>query len=200
MVILLIGAGFSSVALVSRLNTFHLPGNHQGYAPEQPIAYSHRLHAGELMIDCMYCHAGADRSRHAAIPSANICMNCHKLVKDTFGAIKDDSESVSPELQKLYDSLGLDEDRVRDPEKEQKPVQWIKVHNLPDFVYFDHSSHVNSGVSCQRCHGPVETMERMHQVEDLTMGWCINCHRKVNETGVAGQKVHASLDCSTCHY
>ncbi len=198
--ILLVGAVFSILSLAMRTDAFHLPGNHEGYAPEQPIAYSHRLHAGELGIDCRYCHSGADNSRHAGIPAGNVCMNCHKFVTASFGATKEDPTFVAPELQKLYDTLGLDENRELDPTKEHRAVEWIKVHNLPDFVYFDHRSHVTAGVECQQCHGPVETMERMYQVSDLTMGWCVNCHRQVNEVGVGGKDVHASIDCSVCHY
>lgn len=199
-VILLMGVVFSIIALGARLSAFHLPGNHEGYAPEQPIAYSHRLHAGELGIDCLYCHAGAEKSRHAGIPAANICMNCHQFVTATFGAIKEDPTTVAPELAKLYGSLDLDAERLPKPDGNGKPIEWVKVHNLPDFVYFDHRAHVGAGVACQSCHGPIETMERVHQEEDLTMGWCVNCHRKVNETGVGGKRVNASLDCVTCHY
>lgn len=198
--ILLIGAVFSVFALASRISTYHLPGNHQDYSPEQPIAFSHRLHTGELMIDCLYCHAGAEKSRHAGIPPESTCMNCHKYVTAAFGAYKEDQTAVSTELKKLYDSIGLDDNREVTADKEHKSLEWIKVHNLPDFVYFDHRAHVTAGVTCQSCHGPVESMERMHQVENLTMGWCINCHRKVNLTGVGGKKVYATLDCSVCHY
>ena len=96
--------------------------------------------------------------------------------------------------------MGLNKEMQPDPSKPRKPVAWIRVHKLPDFVYFDHRPHVNAGVVCQRCHGPIETMERVRQVEDLSMGWCVNCHREVNQTGVAGKPVEASTDCDTCHY
>ncbi len=199
-VILLLGVTFSIIALAARLSAFHLPGNHEGYSPEQPIAYSHRLHAGELGIDCLYCHAGAETSRHAGIPAASICMNCHKNVTAAFGAFKLDPTTVSPDLATLYGSLDLDENRLPKTDGAGEPIEWVKVHNLPDFVYFEHRAHVGAGVSCQTCHGPVETMERMSQQEDLTMGWCVNCHRDVNKNGVGGQKVDASLDCITCHF
>lgn len=210
-VVLLIGATFSTATLMARLGAFHLPGNHQGYSPVQPIAFSHRLHAGELLIDCKYCHFGSQSSRHAGIPAASICMNCHALVTDTLGSLRAEDEKakeekrkpnrmVSQELQKLYDTLGLDEEMKLKPHRHPKPIEWIQVHNLPDFVYFNHSTHVASNIGCDRCHGVVETMERVSQVEDLSMGWCVNCHRNVNEIGVGGQTVNASTDCGACHY
>jgi hypothetical protein len=166
----------------------------------QPIAYSHRLHAGEMQIQCQYCHFGADKSRHAGIPPASVCMNCHKFVTASLGAVRAEDEDaakekraprpiVSPELRKLYDAVNTG-----------TPIAWNRIHSLPDFVYFDHRPHVNAGVACQQCHGPVEAMERVRQVSDLTMGWCVNCHRDSNRTGVAGRTVYASINCSTCHY
>ncbi len=210
-VVLFVGATISVAALVPRIGAFHLPGNNQGYAPEQPIAFSHRLHAGELLIDCLYCHHGAEKSRHAGIPSADVCMNCHQFVTATWGAVRAEDDLaqeedrkperiVSGELQKLYDALALDETLKRDPERESSPIEWIKVHTVPDFVFFDHRPHVSAGVACQRCHGPVETMERMRQAESLSMGWCVNCHRQVRQTGVGGQSVNPSIDCVACHY
>ena len=191
---------FSVILLASRAAMFHLPGNQQGYEPVQPIAYSHRLHAGELQIQCQYCHFGADKSRHAGIPPASVCMNCHKFVKAPLGAVRAEDALaekekrpprpvVSPELQKLYDAI----DRGQ-------PIAWTRIHSLPDFAYFDHRPHVNAGVACQQCHGPVETMERVRQVSDLSMGWCVNCHRESNRTGVGGRRVYASTNCSTCHF
>ena len=191
---------FSGVLLASRSAMFHLPGNHQGYEPVQPIAYSHRLHAGELQIQCQYCHFGADKSRHAGIPPAAVCMNCHKFVTASLGATRAEDELaekekrpprpvVSSELRKLYDAVNTG-----------TPIAWTRIHALPDFAYFDHRPHVNAGVACQQCHGPVESMERVRQVSDLTMGWCVNCHRASNRTGVAGRRVNASINCSTCHF
>jgi hypothetical protein len=107
---------------------------------------------------------------------------------------------VSPELQKLYDALALDAKLEPDPAKHPEPIAWVRVHNLPDFTCFDHRSHVNAGVTCQHCHGPVETMERVRQVADLSMGWCVNCHRESANNGVAGKKVRHSTDCSVCHH
>ena len=202
---------FSMAVLASHEDGVHVLWNRQGYAPEQPIAFSHRLHAGELQVDCHYCHSGAEKSRHAGFPAASICMNCHRFVPALLGAIRAEDELaqaenrprlpvVSPEIQKIYDALALDANMQRDLERTREPVRWIKVHSVPDYVYFDHRPHVNAGVACQRCHGAVETMERVRQVEDLSMGWCVNCHRRVNEIGVGGRKVHASVDCVTCHY
>ena len=210
-VILVVSLGFSVLLLVPKRRSVHLPGNQQGYEPTQPIAFSHRLHAGELQITCLYCHAGAETSRHAGIPAANVCLNCHKFVTAPLGAIRAEDELaqkekrpprriVSPELQKLYGALALDEKMQSDPAKMGTPVAWIKIHNVPDFAYFDHRAHVRVGVTCQQCHGPVESMEQVRQVEDLTMGWCVNCHRDANRHGVAGRTVQASIDCATCHY
>lgn len=188
-----------------------LPGNQQGYEPVQPIAYSHRLHAQELQIGCLYCHFGAEKSRHAGIPPAGVCMNCHRFVIASLGAIRAEHEQaqrenrqprtvVSPELAKLYEAMGLNKESPQDGGKPTKPLAWIRVHKLPDYVYFDHRAHGNAGVECQRCHGPVETMERVRQVGNLSMGWCVNCHRELHQTGVAGRPVEASIDCDTCHY
>ncbi|MBI3682661.1 MAG: cytochrome c3 family protein [Acidobacteria bacterium] len=208
--ILLVASGYAALAVAPRMNGYRLPGIHQGYAPVQPIAYSHRLHAGELQVACLYCHSAAERSRHAGIPAASICMNCHKQVTASFGAVRQEEELaekakrkprpvVSPELGKLYAALGLNQTLDRDPSLPQKPISWVRVHNLPDFVYFDHRAHVAAGVACQTCHGPVETMERMRQHASLAMGWCVNCHREANR-GINGKAVEASIDCGTCHF
>jgi len=210
-VVLLVALVFAFLSLVPRIGALRLPGNQRGYEPVQPIAFSHRLHAGEMQISCLYCHSGAESSRAAGIPAASTCMNCHKFVTAPLGAIRAEDDLaqkegraprriVSAELQKLYTALALDDKMGPDPNQQPTPVAWVKVHNLPDYVYFDHRAHVNAGVACQKCHGPAETMEQMRQVEDLSMGWCVNCHRDVNATGVAGKSVHASIDCATCHY
>ncbi len=210
-IVLFTGLVCSVVFLVSRLNGFYWPGNQQGYEPVQPIAFSHQLHAGKLQISCLYCHFGAEKSRQAGFPAASLCMNCHTLVT----APRDDvlrefqqaqRESrpakpvVSPEMRKLYDALGLDKKLQPDPALQSRPIAWVRVHNLPAFTCFDHRPHVNAGVTCQHCHGPVETMDRVRQVVDLSMGWCVNCHRETAQTGVAGKKVRPSTDCSACHY
>ena len=126
-----------------------------GYQPEQPIPYSHRLHAGELGIDCRYCHTNVFESSHANIPSTETCMNCHNKIK-----------TDSPHIQKLQESYDTN-----------TPIEWVNVHQLPDYVYFDHSRHVNSGVGCVSCHGKVNKMEVVYQAEPMSMKWCLDCHR-----------------------
>lgn len=229
-VVLLVALGFSLLIAAPKFGAYALPGNQRGYEPVQLITFSHRLHAGELQVACLYCHSGAERSRHAGIPAANICMNCHRFVSAPLAAVRAEDESarkqnraprrvVSPEIQKIYDALALGPDMRRDAGRQPHPIAWTKVHNLPDFVYFDHRPHGNAGVSCQTCHGPVETMERVRQVQDLSMGWCVNCHRSVDRAGLDGKgnftsgsapaaagpvpvahRVYASTDCATCHY
>ena len=197
-----------------RLAETRLPGNNQGYAPEQPIQYSHRLHAGELGIDCLYCHGAAEKGRHAGIPSADVCMNCHAFVKAPWGAVKTEMDVaksegrpardiVSAELRKLYNAMGLNDKLVRDESLAPQPIRWKQVHRLPDFTYFDHSVHVAAGLDCQKCHGPVESMERMRQHSTLSMGWCVDCHREMNanqEPSAPGPKLDASTSCAACHY
>ena len=210
-VVLLIGLFFGLVALVDGMSTWRLPDRETGYSPSQPIDYSHRLHAGQLQIDCQFCHTAADKSRHAGIPSSDVCMKCHKIVTSSFDVLQDEIAKadeqkrkpvpiVSSELQKLYDSFGLDESRNAKVGARPASIPWVRVHNLPDYVYFDHRAHVTAGVSCQKCHGPVESMERVRQVESLSMGWCVNCHRDANENGIDGKAVHAATGCAACHY
>lgn len=187
--------------VVAEGETLRLPGNHRGFEPGQPIAFSHRLHAGELAIDCLYCHYGAERSRHAGIPAASVCMNCHRTVKAPWATVQAEAAAaktekreprnvVSPELQKLQDAV----DR-------NVPIAWVRVHQMPDFVAFDHRPHVNGGVGCDACHGPVRTMERVRQFSDLSMGWCLDCHRGGATARAAGLAApNASTDCAVCHY
>lgn len=190
---------FSALALVPRLRATRLPGNHQGFEPVQPVAFSHRQHSGDLGIQCLYCHSGAERSRYAGIPAASTCMNCHRFVKAKRATVRAEEELakkegrkprllVSPEIRKLEDAV-----------KTSTPVRWTRIHQVPDFVYFDHRPHVSAGVECQKCHGPVETMERARQVNSLNMGWCVNCHRGRDGTLLAGLPVQASTDCTSCH-
>ncbi|MBI5217035.1 MAG: hypothetical protein HY960_14870 [Ignavibacteriae bacterium] len=199
------------IFLGSYANNYMMPGNHQGYEPVQPIAYSHRLHAGELGIACLHCHTAAEQGKHAGIPSTNVCMNCHKFVSAPWVDVKAENDLadkekrkpnlvVSSEIRKIYNAMALTDEAKPDSTKSTSPVVWKKVHNLPDFVYFNHSVHVSAGVDCQKCHGAVETMERVRQVSDLSMGWCVNCHRDANANGINGKSVHASTDCSACHY
>ncbi len=159
-------------------------GRQKDYEPEQPIFYSHKVHAGINQINCLYCHGNAWESKHAAIPSVNVCMNCHKAIKEYKGDPlhdKDGNEiNGTAEIAKLYKYAGFDPAKpdAWDPSK-AKPVEWVKIHNLPDHVYFNHSQHVRAGkVQCQTCHGEVTEMDVVHQASDLSMGWCVNCHRE----------------------
>lgn len=189
-------------------------GVHEGYKPVQPIKFSHQLHAGVNQIECQYCHSGAFKSKNASIPSANVCMNCHKYVtaSDKYNG------ETSPEIQKIYNALDWDGQKYG---PNQRPIQWVRIHNLPDFAYFNHSQHVVvAGVECQKCHGPIETMDEVYQYSPLTMKWCVNCHREteVNHKDNAyydqliaaheklkeGDKITAAslggLECGKCHY
>lgn len=188
-----------------------LPGNQEGYEPVQPIAYSHRLHAGELQIPCLHCHTDAARSRSAGIPTVETCLSCHSFVSAPLVEVREEDARagkegrkprriVSAELRKLYDAAGLGAELAPDPSKTAAPVAWIRVHKIPDFAAFDHSAHVTAGVECRTCHGAIETMERVRQVSDLSMGWCVNCHRSSNARGVNGRAVAAPTDCTGCHY
>ncbi|HAF46989.1 MAG TPA: cytochrome C [Cryomorphaceae bacterium] len=216
-----------TVAFLSQLYGWMMGiGMEQNYQPEQPIAFSHALHAGENQIDCNYCHSSARHSKHSGIPSANVCMNCHMYVDgseitDNAGNLKYDGEG-SPEIAKIYAAIGWDsENRQYIEGYEQRPIKWVRIHNLPDLAYFNHSQHVNAGqLECQECHGPVETMEEVYQYSELTMGWCINCHRETevqfnkNEyyqdfheeltEKYHGEKITAEkiggLECGKCHY
>ncbi|MDQ2719244.1 MAG: c-type cytochrome [Bacteroidota bacterium] len=159
-------------------------GIQKGYQPVQPIYYSHQVHVGDNQISCLYCHGGAQDSKHANIPSVNVCMNCHMSVKQYSGKpiLREDGTTVNAndEIQKLYQYAGWNPDK-KVYDKPGKPIEWIKIHNLPDFVYFNHSQHVKVGqVACQTCHGEIQKMPQVRQFADLSMGWCINCHRTTN--------------------
>ena len=210
-IVLLVGVALTGALAIQSLASWRLPGNQLGYEPIQPIEYSHRLHAGELQIDCQYCHFGSTRSRHAGVPPTQVCMNCHGIVTSSWGAVREEDELAkeeqrepremfSDEIRKIYDAMGLNDAREPDATLTPDPIDWVKVHNLPDFVYFDHRPHVAGGVRCQTCHGPVETMERVRQAESLSMGWCVNCHRERQQIGPAGRLETPSIDCVTCHY
>ncbi len=199
-------------------------GVDQGYMPIQPIHYSHKIHAGDNQIECKYCHSSARVSKHSGIPSLNVCMNCHMNIAEYNG--EEDLEKgytkefYTNEIKKLYKAVGWDEN-TQSYTGETQPVKWVRIHNLPDFVYFNHAQHVSvAGVECQKCHGPVEEMEIMYQHSPLTMGWCINCHRETNvnvkDNGYY-TKIHeelskkygvekltaaqmGGLECGKCHY
>jgi mono/diheme cytochrome c family protein len=191
-------------------------GVHTGYQPVQPIKFSHQLHAGLNKIDCQYCHSGAFSSKNASIPSLNVCMNCHNYVT----ASEKYAGKTSPEIMKIYTALDYNQDTKQYGEN-TKPVEWIRIHNLPDLAYFNHSQHVSvAGIECQKCHGPIQTMEEVYQYSPLTMKWCINCHRQTevnhkdnpyydkliaaHDKLKKGEKVTAAvlggLECSKCHY
>jgi cytochrome c551/c552 len=159
-------------------------GRQTNYQPDQPIYYSHKVHAGLNQINCLYCHGGAWESKHAAIPSVNVCMNCHKAITSYNGPALHDDEGKeingTAEIAKLHAYAGFDPKNAAawDPSK-AKPIPWTKIHNLPDHVYFNHSQHVRAGnVQCQTCHGEITAMDEVKQVSELSMGWCINCHRE----------------------
>jgi mono/diheme cytochrome c family protein len=189
-------------------------GVQQGYQPTQPIAFSHEIHAGQYEIDCQYCHTGVNKSKSANIPSPNICMNCHSQIKNVAG-----QDGISQEIEKIYEAIDYDPD-TQTYGTNTKPIEWIRVHNLPDLAYFNHSQHVNvAEIECQTCHGPIQEMEVVYQYANLTMGWCINCHRetdvntKGNEYYSKLVKLHSEqskepmkvediggLECAKCHY
>jgi len=209
-------------------------GRQKGYQPEQPIFYSHRVHAGINQISCLYCHTNAWESKHATVPSLNVCMNCHAAINDyTKGPklYREDGSEVdgTAEIQKIYEHTGYDPKTQRYSNiAKATPVEWVKIHNLPDHVYFNHSQHVRAGqVQCQTCHGPIQEMDEVKQFAELSMGWCINCHRttKVNFGDSTGngnkfysiyEKFHKDLktgkmdsvtveniggtECQKCHY
>ena len=197
-VVLLLLISLGSFGWMGMWNT----GVHTGYQPAQPIKFSHELHAGTNQIDCQYCHQGAFKSKNSTIPSMNVCMNCHKSVQATE---KYDGQ-ISPEIQKIYAALGYNPETQTYDKSEEKPVEWVRVHNLPDFAYFNHSQHVVVGEAairkekglqpnepvCFACHGPVNTMEEIYQYSPLTMKWCINCH-KDTELDVKGNAFYDKI-------
>lgn len=210
-------------------------GRQKDYQPVQPIYYSHKVHAGINQINCLYCHGSAEQSKHAAIPSVNTCMNCHKAIQAYEKGPKlfdEDGNEIdgTAEIQKLYEYAGFDPNQPNkwDPSMIKKPIEWVKIHNLPDHVYFSHAQHVTAGkVQCQSCHGAINEMGEVKQVADLSMGWCINCHREssvqFNYDSTKGNKFYSiyekfhndlkagkmdsikvkdigGLECQKCHY
>jgi mono/diheme cytochrome c family protein len=157
-------------------------GRSKDYQPEQPIYYSHKVHAGINQINCQYCHTGVYQGKQATIPSVNVCMNCHMAINEYNGEkiYTESGEEVNGthEIQKLFKYAGYEPGKPWDPSK-AKPIEWVRIHNLPDHVYFNHAQHVKAGqVACQTCHGEIQKMDEVKQQADLSMGWCINCHRE----------------------
>ncbi|UYZ63310.1 cytochrome c3 family protein [Hymenobacter weizhouensis] len=195
----IVGTVFVLAVLYETIQGVMAVGLQQGYQPTQPIAFSHKLHAGEHQINCAYCHTSVYKSKSANIPSANICMNCHSQIK-----------TESPEIRKIYRAI-----------ERKQPIQWVRVHNLPDLAYFNHAQHTQvGGIECQTCHGPIQNMEVVYQYSALTMGWCINCHRetplntkgngyydnlvklhdKANSAVPFTVSSNGGTECSKCHY
>ena len=185
------------------------------YQPKQPIEFSHKVHAGVNGVDCNYCHTSARKSKHSGIPSANVCMNCHTYISEG-------TQTGTKEIAKIYEAVGFDPDTRKYIEGyEEKPIEWIRIHNLPDHAYFNHSQHVVAGkIECQECHGPIEEMDVVYQHASLTMGWCVDCHRNTEvkmEDNLYYTKLHEELkekykgqkitvdkiggiECGKCHY
>ena len=184
LVLFMIG-GYNTVSSAIEL------GRMKDYQPEQPIYYSHKVHAGTNQISCLYCHGSAQDGKHSGIPSVNVCMNCHMAIKEYKGdpIVKEDGKTLdaNAEIQKLYTYAGWNPDTKQynpDNNKDGVPdgasaIPWVRIHNLPDHVYFNHSQHVKVGKqNCQTCHGNIQEMGEVKQFSDLSMGWCINCHRE----------------------
>lgn len=204
-------------------------GRNKEYQPVQPIFYSHKVHAGTNQVNCLYCHGGAQDGKHANIPSLNVCMNCHAAINEYKGEKIYTEEGVevngTDQIKKLYEYAGFTPGQPWDASK-AKPVEWVKIHNLPDHVYFNHSQHIKAGkVQCQTCHGEITKMDEVKQFAELSMGWCVNCHRETKvqfkENGFYSmyEKYHQDLksgkldsvkgitvekiggtECQKCHY
>jgi mono/diheme cytochrome c family protein len=204
-------------------------GRSKDYQPEQPIYYSHKVHAGVNQINCQYCHTGTYQGKQATLPSVNVCMNCHQAINEYKGEplVRENGDIVdgTAEIKKLYKYAGFTEGQPWDATKAQ-PIEWVRIHNLPDHVYFNHAQHVNAGqVACQQCHGEIQNMGEVKQFSDLSMGWCVNCHRetkvqfkdngfysiyekfhedirtgKIDSTkGITVEKI-GGTECQKCHY
>ena len=183
-----IGLALPVVLALGAAAYIYIPtASNQGYAPEQPIPFSHKLHAGDNKIACAYCHSSVEKSAHASVPSVNVCMNCHTVVK-----------TDSPYIKKIWEAF-----------QSGRPIEWVRVHELPDHAYFNHKRHVGAGVSCQTCHGEVQAMEKVYQKAPLTMGWCLDCHRGVTTPKEVVARKYPDMkdphgpvapqNCYTCH-
>lgn len=187
---------FVGAFFLLRTKSFVIYGDQFGYEPVQPINFSHKIHAGDNKINCMYCHSNADKSKAAGVPSVATCMNCHSKI---YQNLTDPAQKA--DVEKIYAAIN-----------ENKPIEWVKVNDVPDFVTFNHSRHVTANISCQTCHGPVETVERVSQQNTFTMSSCVNCHRTYNNMVIDenGQPQPAapgdpkvlkpSTDCAVCHH
>ncbi|MBX2898618.1 MAG: c-type cytochrome [Cyclobacteriaceae bacterium] len=200
----------ASVTFKNVIDGLYSIGIQQNYQPKQPIAFSHKIHAGQYEIECRYCHTGALKGKQANIPSANICMNCHSQIREG-------TNTGTTEISKIYAAIGYDPATGSYTGK-QKPIEWVRIHNLPDLAYFNHAQHNNvGGIQCQTCHGPIEEMDVVKQYSLLTMGWCIDCHRKTDVNTKDNHyydkllELHNSkkslkvediggLECAKCHY
>ncbi|MGB3342966.1 MAG: cytochrome c3 family protein [Aequorivita sp.] len=216
-IIFLLAAGYFAFGYMMQI------GVDQGYQPVQPIHYSHKIHAGDNQIDCNFCHSSARKSQVAGIPSLNVCMSCHKNISEVAeetATPEFSKEFYDGEIAKLYQAVGWNPNEQEYTGKTE-PVKWVRIHNLPDFVYFNHSQHVTvAGIACQTCHGEIQEMEEISQFAPLTMGWCLNCHKETNlnlETNEYYAKIHeelskkygmekltvaemGGLECGKCHY
>ena len=222
-IIFFIGGGYMTT--VGAMNL----GRSKDYQPEQPIYYSHKVHAGVNQINCQYCHAGTYQGKQATFPSVNVCMNCHAAINEYKGEplVRENGDIVdgTAEIKKLYKYAGFTEGKPWDATK-AKPIEWVRIHKLPDHVYFNHAQNVNAGqVACQQCHGDTQNMGEVKQFADLSMGWCVNCHRETKvqfkDNGFYSiyEKFHADLksgkidstkgitvekiggtECQKCHY
>jgi hypothetical protein len=208
-VLLLVLLLLNLLVLGMKLSDTNLPEDFSGFDPVQPVQFSHLLHSGEMQIPCVYCHPGGESQEVAGVVPAKICMNCHRFVQATMGAIREEERVAkeegrepipvhSTEIEKIYKALGLDWEQNQ--VGVEQPIRWIRVHDLPDYTAFHHGVHAAAGNECAECHGEVEKMERVRQVESLSMGWCVECHRLFSNRMMGERTLKPSTDCGGCHY
>ena len=201
--------GFVAIAVAAfALSAYSGASSSQGFAPEQPVKFPHPRHVQDLGMNCLYCHYAANQSPDPGLPAVGTCMGCHTLIGPQRPAMNGLPKRTSVEIKKLQDYAPIGQ-----PEK-WKPIEWVRIHKLPEYVHFPHMRHVNAGVTCQSCHGPVQTMAQVYQFSSLNMGWCVNCHvngykladglRASGVTPTAEQEAvpatTARYDCAICHY